>query len=573
MEITRTINSNRRYYIDEGCVFNAASLIDTINKFNNAVMYLYNVTYDKQFEGKGPLTQQNPVTKKNITYPSLLKEKYGTNDYYNAAINSVASAQVSSQCGLRQYYQKTTAADIKTRQNKIAELEESLKNKQSIKNSLRTHAKTGKWVKPYPKCTIKLQGSNIVFRNKEKMPVDEYERAVESDIRTLKTKIKLVKEACKRKERRLANLDRSPQRIIFGTKELYAEKDKPEIAGSATAKKQWKEKFFEARHCEMTLPGRHTSKHGNFLCQYKDGSLTVKCMDGKEAIFTKFALPRYQEEFMSNFSSSPKDRQSVCYNFSLKRDKKGRQYILVSVTMNIRSAVPAVYDNGAVSMDINYDHFALSDIDKGGNLLENKLIRFNLVGKTSGQNTDILGRAIKKVFDWCELKHKCLIVEDIDLTIKLASRKYGSRRGNHHMTLFAYRKILSSIENQALRRGIGFKKINPAYTSQMGKFLFMRKYGISIHMAASYTIGLVGLELLDKLKPDQRLCVFVADKDKNPIQYVGTNYILFWHKIAKAFKKVPKHFFYREIPYDILQKKTRPSLRTLSNEMITRYAS
>ena len=102
-------------------------------------------------------------------------------------------------------------------------------------------------------------------------------------------------------------------------------------------------------------------------------------------------------------------------------------------------------------------------------------------------------------------KDKRLIVEDIDLTIKLASRKYGNRKGNHHMTLFAYQRIASSIENQSLKREIAFCKIDPAYTSQMGKFLFMRKYGISIHQAAAYTIGLVGLGLYEKLVPDSRM--------------------------------------------------------------------
>ena len=73
------------------------------------------------------------------------------------------------------------------------------------------------------------------------------------------------------------------------------------------------------------------------------------------------------------------------------------------------------------------------------------------------------------------------------------------------MTLFAYQRIASSIENQSLRREIAFCKIDPAYTSQMGKFLFMRRYGMSIHQAAAYTIGLVGMGLYDKLAPDLRM--------------------------------------------------------------------
>ena len=72
--------------------------------------------------------------------------------------------------------------------------------------------------------------------------------------------------------------------------------------------------------------------------------------------------------------------------------------------------------------------------------------------KSAGQITNILGTAVKEVFNWCAEKDKRLIVEDIDLTIKLASRKYGNRKGNHHMTLFDYQRITSSIENQSFHK-------------------------------------------------------------------------------------------------------------------------
>ena len=116
------------------------------------------------------------------------------------------------------------------------------------------------------------------------------------------------------------------------------------------------------------------------------------------------------------------------------------------------------------------------------------------------------------------------------------------------MTLFAYQRIASSIENQSLKREIAFCKIDPAYTSQMGKFLFMRKYGISIHQAAAYTIGLVGLGLYEKLVPDSRML-----------------------NLLKTKSGIRKHFFYRSIPYEVLEERKRPSLRTLAAEMKIRY--
>ena len=162
---------------------------------------------------------------------------------------------------------------------------------------------------------------------------------------------------------------------------------------------------------------------------------------------------------------------------------------------------------------------------------------------------------MKDIFDWCAEKDKRLIVEDIDLTIKLASRKYGNRKGNHHMTLFAYQRIASSIENQSLKREIAFCKIDPAYTSQMGKFLFMRKYGISIHQAAAYTIGLVGLGLYEKLVPDSRMLNLLKTRYCTRV-FTKETYKNIWARITNTFSGIQKHFFYRSIPYEVLEEES-----------------
>ncbi|MFR7898874.1 MAG: hypothetical protein ACLU6Y_02860 [Ruminococcus sp.] len=50
--------------------------------------------------------------------------------------------------------------------------------------------------------------------------MDEYERSVEADIRKLKTRLALVTEARKRKEKKLENIKNlPPERIVFGGKE------------------------------------------------------------------------------------------------------------------------------------------------------------------------------------------------------------------------------------------------------------------------------------------------------------------------------------------------------------------
>ena len=573
MELSRTINSDKRYYLDENTIENATSFLQTMRVFNNAKIDLYNALYDQKYLTSGPLLDQ--------AYPVFLKEKYKTNDYYNAAIYSAASGSISSQKELKKYYSTTITADLKTRDEKIQTIQEELDKKKAIKNSIRIYQKDGKWITPYPRCQLKVKGLMIVLFNKTIVKLDEYERNVEADIRKLKTRLALVTEARNRKVKKLENIKNlPPERIVFGGKKLYSEKDtvggakfvKNKNAGTLQkASDEWKQEFFEKRHQSMVLPGRHTSKYGNFLCKYDGKNLSVTCIDGTTTVFHDFKLPRYNEVFRENFTCKPEKRQSLCYNFTIQRDKKNRQYLILSVTMKLQAYENSYYGNGAISMDINYDHFALAEIDKTGKLLDQKLIRFDLMNKSTGQITNILGAAVKEVFHWCAEKDKRLIVEDIDLTIKLASRKYGNRKRNHHMTLFSYQRIASSIENQSLRREIAFCKIDPAYTSQMGKFLFMRRYGMSVHQAAAYTIGLVGLGLYDKLVPDLRMLSLLKTKEGIVPELSQETYKTIWARITKAFSGIQKHFFYRRIPYEVLEERTRPSLKTLAAEMKVRY--
>ena len=62
-----------------------------------------------------------------------MKERYKTNDYYNAAIYTAASGQISSQKELKKYYKTTIAADLKNRDEKIQSVKEELDKKRAIK--------------------------------------------------------------------------------------------------------------------------------------------------------------------------------------------------------------------------------------------------------------------------------------------------------------------------------------------------------------------------------------------------------------------------------------------------------
>lgn len=585
MELTRTVNADKRYYPDEDRIYHADSLLDTIRRFNDIKIQMYNHLYDLKYKGTGVFTE--------MTYSRWCKDTFGINDYYACAIYTAASGMLSSQNELHKLYIRSGEEDLKARDTKIRSVKEQLGKKQAVKDSLDLSRRTGKWTRPYPGCQLKMTGKKISLPGKKTLDVGIYERIVEQDIRNLKHRLKMLISSQERAGKKLEDLRKfPPKRIVFGTKKLYSQKDALDKDGNAAGnRKEWKQGFYEKRHSSISLPGRHTSKDCNFLVrrpsikdlkekEYLHGdadALIIRCMDGEEAVLYGFFLAQHQEEWAGILHAAPRSRKPVCYNIQLKRDRKGRQYLIPSATLSLENRYcNSSLEDGCVSIDLNYDHVALADIDKDGNYLSGKILRFDPEDKTSGQLSDEIGRLMSEVGKFCEDRKKPLIMEDIDTVISRGGMRYGNAKGNRHASIFAYRKMTSCLENQAYKRSFGLLKIDPAYTSQMGKFLYMRKMGISIHAAASYAIGLKGMGLRERLLPDKemtdRLSPSIQDKVRNgkdiPSLMAG------WKEITGKFRGVFTHSFYRKIPYAHEQEQTKTgkpkkpkSLTAIAREM------
>lgn len=559
MKITKTVNCNQRYYLDEFNIMNFESFMNTIRVFNLAKIDLYSQKYRLKYSNDGALT--------TIKEGMYLKNEYGLSAYFQSAVCTAANGQLSSQAELQKFYKQCYEADIKTRQEKIAKTKEELVRKQGVKESLVTYAKTGRWVKPYSKCQLKVCGSYVQGPGiKGKEDVGVYERKIESRIRKLKSKIKYLEYGLQRKQQKIDNLTtKAPKRIIFGSKKLFSKKD-----DKNTDLNSWHEEFEFKRTSSMTLPGRKDGKYCNFLCRFIEGNLLVTNTDGTETVFKDFRLARFQDEFLNYFRASKETRKPLCYNFNLKKDSRGRVYVIVSATMELENKyVNHSTETGCVAIDLNYDHVALADIDEDGNLLESKVIHFDITNKSSGAITDTIGRVMSEVGAYVESKNKVLIMEKIDTSKSKHGMRYGNSIRKQRAGVFAYSKMTGCLYNQAYKRSFDIIQINPAYTSQMGKFLYMKQYGLSIHQAAAYCIGLKGLNQIDRLKPDSRLLALLStgmlDKLPSPIDMYSL--CMIWRYISTAFSKVPKHSFYRGIPYEVLTTRKRPSLRTLSNAM------
>jgi IS605 OrfB family transposase len=130
--------------------------------------------------------------------------------------------------------------------------------------------------------------------------------------------------------------------------------------------------------------------------------------------------------------------------------------------------------------------------------LKSGKLTFSIEGKTSGQITKILEAEAIALVDIAVRKKKPIVLEKLDTTLSKVGNKYGNKKANRMKSMFAYRKMIQAIKSRADKMGVAVIEVNPAYTSISGKLKYMRKFGISIHQAAAFTIGRRGLGYKEK---------------------------------------------------------------------------
>ncbi|WP_234987476.1 IS200/IS605 family accessory protein TnpB-related protein [Halolactibacillus halophilus] len=152
---------------------------------------------------------------------------------------------------------------------------------------------------------------------------------------------------------------------------------------------------------------------------------------------------------------------------------------------------------GMVGVDLNVNHIAVANINAIGQCVDAFTLPFNLEGKISGQRAKIIEAEVITLVDYAVKHHKPLAIEKLDTTRSKVSRPYGNRKANRQMSQFAYQKMILAIKSRAEKMGVAVYVVNPAYTSQIGKMKYMKRLGVSIHMAAAYVIARRAMGVFD----------------------------------------------------------------------------
>ena len=188
------------------------------------------------------------------------------------------------------------------------------------------------------------------------------------------------------------------------------------------------------------------------------------------------------------------------YSIELKR-KKEKYY--VHITFDIETyGSELIWSEKITSVrvagiDLNIDRVAVSILTRQGNWLESRTFYCHEMEYVkSNRRTNLAGEVAKEIIDYLLSWNVGAFVLE-DLTFK--QDHDTNHRFNRLVHSFAKSKLQKALISRGLKFGFNIKKVNPAYTSVIGRFKYAKMYGLSVHEAASFVIGRRGLDFEENI--------------------------------------------------------------------------
>jgi IS605 OrfB family transposase len=311
----------------------------------------------------------------------------------------------------------------------------------------------------------------------------------------------------------------NPKKLVFGSRELFEKLKKKHLTGKRREK--LRQRWEERRYYYLYSRGEK-SKNGNLNLRFVwEDSLKLRINLGNgEYVWAKVVRDAKRDndkwiDFAWRLLEAERLGEWFAYNVRLKV-RNGKFYAQVSwEEKTVQPVITKAY--GVMGIDINaYPfHLALAYVPTDGNLEKFERIDLReMDGKTKNQREHIAWHIARQVVERALESGKAIVVEDLQKVPK-GRRGDGLAKLRRKLHKWAYKSILEKIEVYARRMGIQLIKVNPAYTSIIGKLKYAPIYNIDKDVAGAYVIGRRGLGFEEKLPKNYRELL----KDKEFLAY------------------------------------------------------
>jgi IS605 OrfB family transposase len=267
--------------------------------------------------------------------------------------------------------------------------------------------------------------------------------------------------------------------VVFGGRKLA----KTMKSGESTSK-AWK----DARDCRMYSRG-DTTKSGNPNLRVVGDSLRVTVGNRKFKAYKMFVPRKYRTSLKRLLDSG------TAYNVRIMKQDDNHW----RVAIDYETTVPATivnFDDGAIGVDTNPDRIAVAEVSSDGNYISSKtFVNSRLKDGSTHKRMYDVGVMAKGVVAMAKQSNKGVIIENLEFKNKFGSnRKFNRMKSN-----FLWRKFTEILERRCLESGIACRRVNPAYTSVIGRCKYAPMYKTAVHEAAAFAIVRRGLGFGEKI--------------------------------------------------------------------------
>ena len=477
---------------------------DAVNERLSEDLALFNQMKRTSFEHQLQNRQEWDKDGNPISPHVFLTRTFGVKDYFATSACGAAKAIVSSQKELRELYLSDLKEDIKAIEKKITSKKKYLTSLEKVKQRMIDYCNARKRNMKHPESFLKGT-KNIRFLLKEademgNIPVELQffgkgrrfdsvylfeHQWLDWKIKNLKNQVKQMDHKLQVKKARHEKLKHKSPAVHFGGKKFMNNRDLPNR----------KQCLAKRRNKRMLISGRLDAVSGNFVFRYdaERHQLTYRSMtdwDG-ERIHFQVEFP-YGQEWIDEFV---REKQGAV---AWELVDCGNAWQINCLLQVLQKEKNDYYGAGCIGLDINYNNISVSETDGNGNLLNHRILSFDPDGLSSGQYEQVLSNCLEQVFLMAVEARKPVAAEKIS---KLQRKKFYEKntKRTRRLSMFACGRIRTLLDSKSVKYKTEITYVDPSYTSKAGLAKYVRRYGLSIHEAASFCIARRGQGYIEKL--------------------------------------------------------------------------
>ena len=371
---------------------------------------------------------------------------------------------------------------------------------------------------------VTLEGRMSAARESQKLHRQTLDGLIDRAEKQLKVLVgRATPQKLHQKRRRLANLkhrqrsvsadtDAGRLRLCFGSKKLWRSQHHLEANGYESHA-EWLDDWRDARSNEFFVLGSCDETAGCQLCVADvadDGSFTLRlrmpdCLAqqyGKYVVIENVRFAYGHEQVMAALQSNMDYRaysglhgekaaratglgQAISYRF--KRDARG--WRVFATTKMSKTPVITNRRLGAIGVDLNADHLAVTETDRSRNFVNTFSVPLVTYGKSAHQAEALTGDAVARVVEYARQARKPIVIERLNFSRKRAALEGESAKHSRMLSSFGYGRMKAYLLSRGYRQGVEVYQVNPAYSSVIGRVKFMERYGLSVHQAAALALA------------------------------------------------------------------------------------